>query len=337
MSRLSLLPRTIVTRLATLGFACAIVFSAPSPAAAQAQGPGLVVDGINIVGGQLGLIGLAVNPLLANAIQSGNTRILLELRDLDDVTAQNDPIVSVALYNGLDQDMDPTDDFSGTEPLAIDPLSVNPDGSPIVIFEPGSLTAGDLVAGPATLDLASVIGITVTAVLLEGTVATNAASFTSTPITGGVLSALLDQVDNPLPFPPGSLLDLLMFSGINPSIDLDGDGTNDAYSVDLALTAVSCVILPPALGTPFERGDCDADGTANITDAVKTLQYLFLSDTIECESACDSDDDGFVNITDPVALLQYLFSAGSAPPPPLGMCDVDPTADMLTCSAYPSC
>ncbi|MEM7164345.1 MAG: hypothetical protein AAF581_02720 [Planctomycetota bacterium] len=328
------------------GLPCAVVVTAiclclgVTPAASAqttSTSTGLVVDGIDVVGGQLAVIGLVLNPIIGTAIADGTARTLLEIRDLDDPTVQNDPMVEVATYTGLDLDMDPADDFSGTEPFMIDAMSVNPDGTPVVVFTPGSITAGDLVAGPATLDLLGAVGISLTGVLLEGTIAPNGASFTSDPIQGGAVPAvLLDQIDNP-GLIPGSLLDLLIFFGTNPDVDLDGDGTNDAFSVDIAITAVSCVILPPILGTPFERGDCDADGTTNITDAVKSLQYLFLSDTILCESACDADDDGFVNITDPVALLQYLFAAGVAPPAPIGACDVDPTADMLTCDMYPSC
>lgn len=320
--------------------ACALTWGA-APLGAQTTPTtpttaGLVLNSIDVVGGELGLIGFVVNPLLDTTLADGTTRLLFEIRGLDDVTVQNDPMISVAVYNGLDTDMNPADDFSGTEEFVIDALSVNPDGSPISLFEPGSIVAGDLTAGPATLDLFAVIGISLTGVLLEGVVTPNGAGFTTTPFTGAVPAVILDQIDNP-GLLPGTLLDLLTFLGANEDIDLDGDGTNDAFSVDIELGAVSCVILPPVLGTPYLRGDCDGDGTTNITDAVKTLQYLFLNDLVECQSACDADDDGAVNITDPVALLQYLFSGATAPPEPFGMCGVDPTGDALTCDAYPSC
>ncbi len=89
----------------------------------------------------------------------------------------------------------------------------------------------------------------------------------------------------------------------------------------------------------FQRGDSDADGTAVLTDAVFTLNYLFIGGAEpSCQDAADTNDDGAVDIGDPISLLGYLF-LGSAPPPAPGpgKCGVDPTADDLaTCSA-PSC
>jgi hypothetical protein len=66
---------------------------------------------------------------------------------------------------------------------------------------------------------------------------------------------------------------------------------------------------------PFLRGDADANGAVDITDAVSTLNFLFLGGTRPgCEDAADSNDDGELNISDGIHTLGFLF-LGSEPPP----------------------
>jgi hypothetical protein len=96
--------------------------------------------------------------------------------------------------------------------------------------------------------------------------------------------------------------------------------------------------LPAAPGD-FRRGDSDADGTVNITDAVRTLGFLFqgLVDP-PCVDAADADDSGFLNITDAIFTLGFLFLGGDPIPPPGTMsCGPDPSADALGCAAYEPC
>lgn len=61
-------------------------------------------------------------------------------------------------------------------------------------------------------------------------------------------------------------------------------------------------------------GDANADGVANITDAVYLIQYIFSGgpppDPLE---AGDANMDGVANITDAVYLIQYIFNGGPAP------------------------
>ena len=69
---------------------------------------------------------------------------------------------------------------------------------------------------------------------------------------------------------------------------------------------------------PYICGDCNADGTVNITDVVYLISYIFACgpppDPLE---AGDANCDGTVNVTDAVYLIQYIFAGG---PPP---CDPD--------------
>jgi hypothetical protein len=102
--------------------------------------------------------------------------------------------------------------------------------------------------------------------------------------------------------------------------DANEDGIGDA-----------CDPVPHAEGALFRRGDPDADGIVNITDAVGLLSYLFTGGTPPaCEDAGDSNDDGRLDISDPLAILGYLF-LGSAelPSPGPRVCGTDPTLDEL--------
>ncbi|MBI4602454.1 MAG: hypothetical protein HY721_10895 [Planctomycetes bacterium] len=88
----------------------------------------------------------------------------------------------------------------------------------------------------------------------------------------------------------------------------------------------------------FLRGDSNADGRRNLTDAVFTLAHLFQAgEAPPCADAADANDDGKLDLSDPVRLLSYLFQGGPAPPPPLSRCHGDPTPDALDCSKYPPC
>ena len=82
----------------------------------------------------------------------------------------------------------------------------------------------------------------------------------------------------------------------------------------------------------FIRGDADADGEANLSDAVATLNWLFRQAAPPaCVDAADVDDNGQVALTDPVRLLHHLFTAGPPPAPPWPQVGVDPSADTLDC------
>jgi hypothetical protein len=97
-------------------------------------------------------------------------------------------------------------------------------------------------------------------------------------------------------------------------------------------------LAPDVPRSAFARGDADASGELNITDAVVVLGYLFQSGPAPtCQDAADSDDNGKVNITDPIYVLGHLFLGGPAPGAPFGKCGADPTDDGLTCETHGAC
>ena len=82
-----------------------------------------------------------------------------------------------------------------------------------------------------------------------------------------------------------------------------------------AFEAVRSMFSSPPGAKRFRRGDSDANGAVNITDAVRILNVLFLGiGTITCDDAADADDNEAVNITDAVRILNVLFLDRSFPP-----------------------
>ena len=88
---------------------------------------------------------------------------------------------------------------------------------------------------------------------------------------------------------------------------------------------------------PFRRGDVNADGEIDLSDAVAELGVLFLgTGEIRCDDAADANDDGGLDISDAITILGYLFLGTSTIAEPLD-CGADPSGDGLGCAAYPPC
>ena len=73
--------------------------------------------------------------------------------------------------------------------------------------------------------------------------------------------------------------------------------------------------------TRFSRGDCNDDGSTDISDAICALGWLFLgAERPGCVAALNTNGDGLVDISDSVALLGFLFLGGLPPVPPFPNC-----------------
>lgn len=89
---------------------------------------------------------------------------------------------------------------------------------------------------------------------------------------------------------------------------------------------------------PFLRGDSNADGSIDLSDAIFSLRYLFQGgDAPPCLDALDSNDSGMIDISDPAHTLRHLFQGAGAPPAPGMQCGEDPTDDQLGCASFPPC
>ena len=88
----------------------------------------------------------------------------------------------------------------------------------------------------------------------------------------------------------------------------------------------------------FRRGDVDGGAEVNIADAALLLDYLFRDATApECIKTADWNDSGTINLVDVVAILSFVFRDGVPAREPFMECGADPTADGLSCEAYPPC
>ena len=80
----------------------------------------------------------------------------------------------------------------------------------------------------------------------------------------------------------------------------------------------------------FLRGDCNSDGTVNVSDAIFQLNHLYLGrERGYCDDACDANDDGRTNLSDAVTIIGYVFLGRIEP---IGMdraCRPDETEDFL--------
>ncbi|MGQ9589673.1 MAG: dockerin type I repeat-containing protein [Planctomycetota bacterium] len=94
----------------------------------------------------------------------------------------------------------------------------------------------------------------------------------------------------------------------------------------LGLVGVSlCILFCPRLQAQvivddeliMRRGDSNADGVVNLTDATYINAYLFLGGPEPpCMNQADANDDGVLDVTDSAYLLNWLFMGGPAPPWP---------------------
>ena len=88
----------------------------------------------------------------------------------------------------------------------------------------------------------------------------------------------------------------------------------------------------------FLRGDVNSDRSIELTDAIFTLNYLFVGGRIPtCLDAADVNDNASVELTDAIFLLNYLFIGGRVPAAPFPECGEDASADDIDCRQPPEC
>ena len=89
--------------------------------------------------------------------------------------------------------------------------------------------------------------------------------------------------------------------------------------------------------TPFLRSDANGDMLADMSDAIRTLDFIFLGTaTLWCVDAADTNDDGLVDLSDAISSLNFQFLGGTPPPPPYPEPGLDPTEDAYLCQEFSS-
>ena len=95
-----------------------------------------------------------------------------------------------------------------------------------------------------------------------------------------------------------------------------------------------------APGSRFLRGDCNADGAVDISDAACVLNWLFAGVGVPgCVAATNANGDDDANIADATYLLNHLFAGGPAPVAPFPDCGPGmlPADETLGCVIPPNC
>ncbi len=110
----------------------------------------------------------------------------------------------------------------------------------------------------------------------------------------------------------------------------------DVCRVEFLSRCATCASAPAE--PMFQRGDGNADGKLDISDAIFVLGFLFGSAKApDCTDTADANDDGRTDIADAIAILGHLFAATGPLPAPFGACGEDPTPDALDCASYGPC
>ncbi|MFN0060739.1 MAG: choice-of-anchor Q domain-containing protein [Planctomycetota bacterium] len=118
----------------------------------------------------------------------------------------------------------------------------------------------------------------------------------------------------------------------------DRDGNDRVVCEIVDLGAYESPAPPGGCPTAFVRGDCNGDGSIQISDAIVGLYFLFLAAPIACDNACDTNGDATLNLADVVFVLNALFVPGApAPPTPYPGCDFAPFGALLGCEQYSAC
>jgi PKD repeat protein len=111
------------------------------------------------------------------------------------------------------------------------------------------------------------------------------------------------------------------------------------------LRAVVSIGDPEPTGPLFHRGDPNASGTIDLSDAIAIFTHLFLGEAYpSCLESANANNDGAIDISDGIHLLRWLFTGGPEPAPPgptSAPCGLDPdpagSPGDLGCLAYEPC
>ncbi|MEM7232493.1 MAG: hypothetical protein AAF517_09980, partial [Planctomycetota bacterium] len=87
----------------------------------------------------------------------------------------------------------------------------------------------------------------------------------------------------------------------------------------------------------FQRGDANGDGAIDISDPLFVLSVLFLGGEANCSDALDVDDSGSANISDAIGLLLWLFNRSDLNVDLNLDCHTDSTVDALEACRRASC
>jgi sugar lactone lactonase YvrE len=103
-------------------------------------------------------------------------------------------------------------------------------------------------------------------------------------------------------------------SGRRIGIDRDEDGALDRDEIEAGFDPADSRSRPGGAAPLVVRGDCNADGRLDISDASFSLALLFVEGgDVPCELSCDTNGDSRFNLSDAIYGLSFLFRGGPSP------------------------
>ncbi|MDO8559965.1 MAG: S8 family serine peptidase, partial [bacterium] len=130
------------------------------------------------------------------------------------------------------------------------------------------------------------------------------------PMVTGAAALVLQK--NPTLTPDAVKNVLLATAADDPAVSPASEGAGRVNVV----AAIQATQSPAVPAPRFRRGDADSNSRVELTDAVFTLEYLFIAGKPApgCLDAADANDTGEVDLSDPIRTLYYLFIDGAAEP-----------------------
>jgi len=227
--------------------------------AADPDGNGMIDNSIGTPDALRGI----VNSSLNSSLDSGELRLLSELRDFGGLGA-DDPDMTIASYGGVDTDTPvfTTDDFSGEEPFYYSHESVVLDDCVPKALLHGSFTSGvvDATADRIGFDVTALGGfLTIDRARYQSTLEADTVGVRTPAGTPGVLGGAITSCS--LNRAPGQITsfslqyEITQLFTVQPDIDLDGDGIETIQTVAQE-GVISCT---DGDGTVIQGADCGCD------------------------------------------------------------------------------
>lgn len=169
-----------------------------------------------------------LDQVFESSLQSGDLRLALELRELDDATLRDDPALVVGAYEAIDLDdpENPDDDFSGAEPFVFATDDVHPEGCEPISRLTASLSGGELTGTADFLPLpfGELGALPLRRARVRAQITPIGEGFRITEAhLGGIVTAC--SFHEMAPLGDSNLLWFIAFSlRLQPDMDLDGDG-----------------------------------------------------------------------------------------------------------------
>ncbi len=225
---------------------------------------GFDLDGDDMVNNNVAtsVVATLINSSLSSSINDGSLRTLTELRDFT-ALGTDDSSVNVVLYGGIDSDSpaDTADDFAGDESYYFDRLWVAPADCAPVAEIPSTYTGGTVegTADTAQLYISALGGfVDFQRVHLSATIEADTAgvkTVAGTPALFGGAIPICSLSKGPGTIGMSALEDIVRIGGVQPDIDLDGDGL-ETIQAQAGDGVVSCT---DGDGTVIMGSDCACD------------------------------------------------------------------------------